>query len=234
MNIEKFLLDNGIRITKRLDQYFLLNGEILEAEVRLAGLEKDDVVLEIGPGIGNLTKLLAEKCNVIAVEKDGQFIPLLKNIKNVHIIHNDILIVIKNVSFNKIVSNIPYSISQPLLLELLRHDWKKAVLIVQKEFAEKLVNGRLGILIRDCGDVVVEALVSGDNFYPPAADSAIVVINKTKPMDEGLWKFLTAVYRGKNKNVRNAVKNYPSEMGKKKIHQLTDTEIRQLCEMNKD
>ena len=234
MNIEKFLLDNGIRITKRLDQYFLLNGEILEAEVRLAGLEKDDVVLEIGPGIGNLTKLLAEKCNVIAVEKDGQFIPLLKNIKNVHVIHHDILRVIKDLSFNKIVSNIPYSLSQPLLLELLKHKWKRAVLIVQKEFAEKLVNGRLGILIRDCGDVVIEALVPGDNFYPPAADSAIVVINKTKPLDEGLWKFLTAVYRDKNRNVKNVVKIFPAGLEKKKIHQLSDKEIRQLCEMNKD
>ena len=73
----------------------------------------------------------------------------------------------------------------------------------------------------------------GDNFYPPAADSAIVVIDKTGSFDENLWDFLKAVYRQKNRNVKNVVKKYPAELGKKKIHQLSNEEIKALYEMNK-
>ncbi len=226
MNAEKFLLGNGIRISKRLDQHFLLDNDILEREIELAGLEKGDVVLEIGPGIGNLTKLISERCKVTAIEKDRQFSALLKGYK---VIYGDALDLVKTVKFSKVVSNIPYSISQPLLLELLKCKWKKTVLVVQKEFALKmLAKSKLAVFVNDCCDFEIDRFIPGSSFYPPAVDSALVVLEQRKPMDEKFWKFLCRIYTDKNRNVKNVARNCPKELEKKKIHQLGINEFKAI------
>ena len=231
---EELILQHGIRIKKNLDQHFLADGDILEKEIELAELKKGDVVLDIGAGIGNLTRKIAEKCKVIAIEKDAQFIPLLQGLENATIIHADALSVLNDLQFNKIISNIPYSISQLLLLELLKHKWSVAVLIVQKEFAMKMLSkSKLAVLVNDCCDFEIEAFVPGTSFYPTAVDSALIKIRQKKLMDEKFWKFLSRVYMQKNRNVKNVVKNFPAELVGKKIHQLSLEDLKALYEMNK-
>ncbi|MFB6089054.1 MAG: rRNA adenine N-6-methyltransferase family protein, partial [Candidatus Aenigmatarchaeota archaeon] len=110
MNVVDILKRYSIEPSRYRDQYFLTDGNILSKEVEYAGVNKEDVVLEIGSGIGNLTEKLASKAKrVIAVEKDSRFCEVLsdRNISNIRIIQGDILD-IDVPDFDKVVSNVPY------------------------------------------------------------------------------------------------------------------------------
>jgi 16S rRNA (adenine1518-N6/adenine1519-N6)-dimethyltransferase len=231
MNIQKFLSENRIVPNKKLDQYFLKNESVMEAEIKSADLSDNDVVLEIGAGFGNLAEKIAEKCRVIAVEVDKRFVKFLDKIKNVDVIDDNIINFLRdnNYKFNKIISNIPYSKSQDIVLELMKHKWDVAVLIVQKEFAEKMLGKeKLGLLMQDCAEAEIIRNVPADDFYPKAVESSIIKIRQKKLMDEKMWNFLKILYRNKNKNAKNAVKNCPEQLKNKKVHQLTLDEIKLL------
>ena len=243
MNIKQLLDLAKIKPRADLDQFFLMDDNILDEEVALARLKSSDTVLEVGAGIGNLTIRLSKKANVIAVEKDYSFAKVLKGIQNTDTILSDALEFLESLRsshakgvpnrscvFNKIVSNIPYSISQPLLLEFFRHKWEIAVLIVQREFAEKLVSKeRLGVIMSDMAEIKIESDVPSDAFYPTAVPSSLVVIKQKKLLDDGFWTFLCSLKP--NKDVSNQLKN-PKNMAKKKVHQLTLTELKELYKLN--
>ncbi len=127
---------------KRLGQNFIVNSDILRRLVSRASMTKNDIVLEVGAGLGFLTPLLSRDCKkVIAVEVDPKLVRILKEqlrgLENVDLIEGDILKV-SLPPFNKVVSAPPYSISSPLLFRLLERKFDLAVLILQKEFAERL------------------------------------------------------------------------------------------------
>jgi len=127
---------------KRLGQHFTVNSDILQRLVSHASITKDDVVLEVGAGLGFLTRLLSSKCKkVIAIEVDPKIVGILRkqlhSLQNVDLIEGDILKV-SLPPFNKVVSAPPYSLSSPLLFRLLERKFDWAVLIFQKEFAERL------------------------------------------------------------------------------------------------
>ena len=129
---------------KNLGQNFLVDKNIAEIEVKEANIKKTDTVLEIGPGHGIITKLLSEKAKkVIAIEIDENLINNLRKIipGNVELIHEDALNVDFETlpKFDKIVSNLPYQISSPITFKFLGYNFKLAILIYQKEFAERLV-----------------------------------------------------------------------------------------------
>ena len=129
---------------KNLGQNFLVDENIAELEVKKADIKKNDIVLEIGPGKGILTKILAKKAKkVIAIELDENLINNLRKTlpENVDLIHDDALKVdFETLSkFNKIVSNLPFKISSPITFKLLDYDFELAILIYQKEFAERLI-----------------------------------------------------------------------------------------------
>ena len=129
---------------KNLGQIFLVDKNIAQLEVKQADIKSDDIVLEIGPGTGILTKFLAEKAKrVIAIEIDKKLINNLRKIlpENVDLINGDVLkIDFKTLpKFNKIVSNLPFYISSLFTFKFLDYDFEIAILIYQKEFAERLV-----------------------------------------------------------------------------------------------
>ena len=112
-------------------------------------MTKNDTVLEIGPGIGTLTIKLAEEAKkVIAIEQDTAIFNILserlenEGIDNVELINGD-AVKVDFPPFNKIVSNLPYQISSPITFKFLNHDFDLAVLMYQKEFAERM-NGKVG------------------------------------------------------------------------------------------
>ena len=243
MNIKQLLSIAKITPNPALDQYFLQDDSILSEEVSLAQLGGSDVVLEVGAGLGNLTILLSKKAKVVAVEKDYAFSHILKGIGNTNVIMGDALEFLESLrnkasqpkhtplSFNKIASNIPYSISQPLILEFFRHKWCTAVLIVQKEFAEKLISKeRLGMLMMDIADVNIVRQIPAGAFYPKAVESDLILIKQKKILDDKFWNFLCTLKP--NKNATNQVKKCPKELGQKKIHQLTLTELKKLYKLN--
>lgn len=243
MNIKQLLELAKIKPNPALDQYFLTDDAILDEEVFLASLKKSDVVLEVGAGIGNLTIRLVKKAKVIAVEKDYAFTKILKGIE-CDAVFGDAIEFLESlrqdnksdfkyppITFDKIVSNIPYSISQPLLLEFFRHRWEKAVLVTQKEFAEKLVSGeRLGMLMQDIAEVKIIRNVPAGSFYPVAVESSLVLIKQKKLIDDKFWEFLSGMKP--NKNVSNQAKKYPKELAGKKVHQLTLVELKKLHTLN--
>ncbi len=230
-----------MHLNKRLDQFFLKNRSIINEEAEAAELAENDIVLEIGAGDGKLTSKLAEKCNVIAIEIDKRFIPELKKIRNAEIICGDALKILRQkregkivLDFNKIVSNIPYSLSKKILLELMRHKWDSVVIIVQKEFAQKIAsNSRLSLLIEDCCEFEIIGYVPASAFVPTAVDSALIRLRQKKLMDERFWRFLNRIYH-KNKNAGNIARNCPEKYAKMKIHQLSLKEIKEIYESYRD
>jgi 16S rRNA (adenine1518-N6/adenine1519-N6)-dimethyltransferase len=228
MNVRQVLAENDIAPSRRQDQHFLVDEEILDYEIKLANLENDDIVLEIGAGIGNLTEKITKKAKVIAIESDRRFLPLLENLDNVEIINANALSVIRKLNFNKVISNIPYAISQSLLLTLLKTEWQVAVLVVQREFAKKLKNGKLAILLEDCADVKIIDGISADAFYPRGVASSIVVLKQKALMDDKFWGFLNRAYRSRNRDVKNVFPDCGEAVAKKKVHQLTSKELKSL------
>lgn len=231
-----------MELNKRLDQFFLEDESILSEEIETAKLTRNDIVLEIGAGDGRLTRKIAERCMVIAIEIDKRFAPQLKKISNAEVIFDNALKILRqkregkiDVKFNKIVSNIPYSISKKIVLEILKHEWDTAVLIVQKEFAQKITSGsRLSLLIEDCCLFEIVGYIPAGAFTPPAADSALIRLKQKKVMDKDFWNFINKLYNQKNKNLRNVVEKCPEKYAKMKVHQLSFEEIREIYSMNRD
>ncbi|MFH1420849.1 MAG: rRNA adenine N-6-methyltransferase family protein [Candidatus Aenigmatarchaeota archaeon] len=193
-----------MELNKRLDQFFLNNSRILEKEVELAELDKNETVLEIGAGDGRLTRLLSKHSNVVAIEIDRRFAPLLGKI-SCKTIYGDALKIIPKLDFDKVVSNIPYSLSQPILMALLKKKWKIAVLIVQKEFAQKLLEpgDKLYLVVNDCCNVAKIMDVPAGEFEPTAIDSMMILLEQKKTMDDNFWMFLTSLFRHKNKVIKS-------------------------------
>jgi 16S rRNA (adenine1518-N6/adenine1519-N6)-dimethyltransferase len=129
---------------RNIGQNFLVDHHVAEREVAYAKIGMDDVVLEIGPGMGVLTTRLAKQAKqVIAIEIDEQLINHLQKglPENVLLIHDDALKIdfTSLPDFNKIVSNLPFQISSPITFKFLNYDFTVAVLIYQKEFAERMI-----------------------------------------------------------------------------------------------
>ena len=142
----KTIIDMPIKPDLAKDQAFMVDPKALKWIVKQAGLTKDDTVLEIGAGSGNLTRLLAASgARVVAIELDRSLEPeLRKNLRGsrkVKIILGNGLKVLdsRSIKFTKIVSNIPYAISEPLIQKLIFHDFDIAVMTLPKKFAHRLI-----------------------------------------------------------------------------------------------
>ena len=154
---KSIMKQNGIRANKSLGQNFLINKDVLENIINSSEISKDDMVIEIGPGLGTLTKYLLEKAGeVLCIEIDPKMIKVLNNrfnqYENFEIINEDVLKVdlnniisekkrqgkVKNV---KIVANLPYYITTPIIMKLLEDklDIESITVMIQKEVAERLI-----------------------------------------------------------------------------------------------
>ena len=194
------------RTKKRLGQNFLINPDVIADIIDYAGITKDDVVLEIGPGVGFVTEQLVKHAKkVIAVELDEEAIKELEKLgcDNLQIIHNDILktdiseLTDENV---KVVANIPYYITSPIIAHLLgeiddlnnknRNKIVDIILMVQEEVARRIVAtekssskqyGLLTILSQFWADCEIIRLVGRKSFYPaPKVNSALVSLKVRK------------------------------------------------------
>ena len=201
---KSILNEYGIKLNKNLGQNYLIDRNKRDQIIQFGNLTKDDIVLEIGPGIGTLTIELAKRVKkVIAIEQDSNICQILENrlknenIDNVELINDDAL----NVDFpkfNKIISNLPYQISSPITFKFLNYDFQLAILMYQKEFASRM-NGKVGskdysrlsaMLYFKC-DVDLLASVSAESFIPkPKVDSAIVKLTPKLPELNGQLKHL--------------------------------------------
>ncbi len=210
----------------KLGQNFLTDINTAKREIEYAKINKKDVVLEVGPGKGILTKILSEKAKkVIAVEIDKNLIGYLeKNIsKNVELINKDVLEIDLTTlpKFNKVVSNLPYQISSPFIFKILEYDFEFAVLILQKEFAERLVAepgdknySRLSVSVFYKAYCELLETVPKGRFRPaPKVDSAIVEIipRKYKPFkledEDFFYKLVKNLFNHRRKKIKTILKN---------------------------
>lgn len=221
---KSILNQHGIKLNRNLGQNYLIDKNKRDQIIGFAEISDEDTVLEIGTGIGTLTLELARKAKkVIAIEQDPNITSILserlkkEKIDNVELINNDAL----NVDFpkfNKIVSNLPYQISSPITFKFLNYDFDSAILMYQKEFAERM-NGEVGtkdysrlsaMLYFKCN---VETLtdVSAESFIPkPKIDSTVVKLTpKENKISDGDFKiysnFTKALFQHRNKKIRNAL-----------------------------
>ena len=218
------LNQHGIKLNKNLGQNYLIDRNKRDQIVGFGDVTKDDVVLEIGTGIGTLTIELAKRAKkVIAIEQDSKIFEILskrledENIDNVELINDDALKV-DFPPFNKIVSNLPYQISSPITFKFLDYDFDLAILMYQKEFASRM-NGEVGtkdysrlsaMLYFKC-DVEKLTDVSNESFIPkPQIDSTVVKLTpKENVMTDEEFKtyskFTKALFQHRNKKIKNAL-----------------------------
>lgn len=194
------------RTKKRLGQNFLVNPDVIGDIIDFAKITKEDTVLEIGPGVGFVTEQLVKHAKkVIAVELDEEAIKELEKLEcdNLEIIHNDILktdISALSEEKVKVVANIPYYITSPIIAHLLgeiddlanknRNKIKDIILMVQEEVARRIVAteksqskqyGLLTILSQFWADCEIIRLVGRKSFYPaPKVNSALVSLKVRK------------------------------------------------------
>jgi 16S rRNA (adenine1518-N6/adenine1519-N6)-dimethyltransferase len=202
----------------------LVDAGHLDRIVAAAELRSEDVVLEIGAGVGNLTERLARKAKkVIAIELDPALINVLHDrfdkIGNIEIIAGDALKV-DFPEFDKVVSNLPYSISSEITFKLLRYKFKLGILMYQYEFAARMVSppnckdySRLTVDTYYFADASILMKVQKGAFQPaPEVDSAVVkLVPRPTPFevrDEAFFmEFVVAVFSQRRKKLRNAILN---------------------------
>jgi len=193
-SISKLLKRYGLKPQKGLGQNFLADPASLRKIIDAAGIQPDDTVLEIGPGLGSLTQLLAKSAaRVVAVELDSKLVTALEEIlqpySNVELLRADILEVNLNEILSEpgylVVANIPYYITSALLRQLLETQYPPArlVLTIQKEVAERICSeaGDLSLLalsVQVYGKPSITAAIPAGAFYPaPKVDSAVVRVD---------------------------------------------------------
>ena len=263
-DIKQLLSSIGVKPSKKLSQNFLIDENIIDSEISFANLCREDIVLDIGAGFGFLTEKLSEKArNVIAIELDKRLASYLeahfgKN-ANVEVVQGDILDLMQNIDFDKVVANIPYEISSQITFALMEKNFKLAIICYQKEFAERMVAkpggkeySRLSVMTNYFAHAEIMMAVSKRSFYPqPKVDSAIVSLRpkKEKPYnvndEEFFFKIVALLFQHKKQTVRNAlihsakslsltkekIKSIALEdLGTRRVFTLEGAEIAQIAE----
>jgi len=232
----------NIKPKKDLGQNFIINNNVVERIVEYAGVDRNDVILEIGAGLGTLTSKLAEHSKkVYAIEVDPKLCKVLNDrfstAKNVEIICEDVLKISFPSDFNKIVSNLPYSIATPVTFKILGASFRLAVLMYQLDVAKRLAAqpgtkdyGRLTVAVYYKAEVQILEKVSKTAFYPkPKVDSAIVLLKpKAKLLRVVNEEFFLHVVRDlfsyRNKMLKKALSHLFSRkrLKKKEVRRIID------------
>ena len=221
---------------KRFGQNFLIDTHVLDKIIRAADIGKDDMVLEIGPGIGTMTQYLAKEAGkVIAVEIDRNRIPILEDTlggyDNVRIINEDVLkLDIHRLVWEenegrpiKVVANLPYYITTPIIMGLFEEHVPvvSITVMVQKEVADRMQTGpgskdygALSLAVQYYADTYIVANVPPNCFMPrPKVGSAVIRLNRyEKPpvevVDERLmFDIIRASFNQRRKTLANGLKN---------------------------
>ena len=251
--------ERGIRIKKQWGQNFLIDQNLLQFIVKTAELSRNDVVLEIGAGTGSLTRLLAQKAgHVFAVEVDRKLFEILeetlKDFNNVTLINRDILKskhhiqpeIVEAISDHvstadsstedscvKVIANLPYYISTPVIIDLLQEilPIKTMILMLQRDTTDRIMAhpgtkdyGVLSIMTRLFAEVKVLKKLSPQVFWPaPLVDSAIVkmTVNRHTYVDtirdyRGFQDVVRSIYSSRRKTLSNSLLSLCSSHGIKK------------------
>lgn len=255
--VRELVKRHNFKIKKGLGQNFLINPAVVEKILAGAELTPEDIVVEIGPGLGTMTQGLAQMAHgVLAVELDTTLLPILeenlKDYTNVKIINEDVLKLdldqeVKNHfpwhTGYKVVANLPYYITTPIVMALLENqkDIKSMVIMVQQEVAERMVAcpgskdyGALSVAVQYHTVPRIITRVLPASFYPvPQVVSAVVKLNirQEPPVEVENEKLFFQVVKGafgqRRKTLLNALKHKFSHLKKEEL-----VEIFQACNLD--
>ena len=233
-NIEN--LKNSINFKKSLGQNFLFDKNLLRAIASDGLVEKTDTVLEIGAGAGTLTKVLAENAKkVVSFEIDKSLIPVLEDVKNEH----------KNIEFHfqdfmeaevenlfdgkaRVVANIPYYITTPIIFKLIEHleKFSSILVLIQKEVAERFASshgtkdyGVTSVILQSIFDVSIPRIVKKECFTPmPKIDSALcLLVPHNRYQISDFEKFKNFIHSAFSMRRKTLVNNLKSKFNKEKV-----------------
>lgn len=237
-NTIQVIQKHGFAFQKKYGQNFLIDARVLDKIIAAAGVTGEDMVLEIGPGIGTMTQYLAEKARqVVAVEIDANLIPILSETlagcRNVTVIHQDILKVdIKKLAeeYNggrpiKVVANLPYYITTPIIMGLFESGVPidNITVMVQKEVADRMQvgpgskdYGALSLAVQYYAEPYIVANVPPNCFIPrPSVGSAVIRLtrHRTPPVEvrdrELMFRLIRASFNQRRKTLLNGLNNSP-------------------------
>ncbi len=219
---------------KHLGQNFLFDPSLLGRIIDAAGLSAEDTVIEIGPGPGSLTRLLAEKVKrLIAIELDAELYERLRGdfiaYRNVEIIHGDALrFPFETFGEFRVVANIPYYITTPIIFRLLdaKEFLKSMTLTIQKEVAERIVArpggkdyGVLSIMIQYYASPELRFIIPKEAFRPvPKVDSAVVHMkilehpSVTVKDEKMLFRLVKTAFSQRRKTLSNSLKSFGADI----------------------
>ena len=222
----------GLYANKRLGQNFLIDENVLLKILEAADIKADDTILEIGPGVGALTEKLSQTgARIVAVEIDKKLAPVLsaleKKYENLKIIYDDILSVdLKSIMGDnpfKVVANLPYYITTPIIMHFLENkmNYERLVVMVQQEVAERIVSppgskayGVLSVAVQYRTSANIAFTVHPESFLPPpGVDSAVIVCTKraVPPVhvsdEQRFFSIVKAAFSQRRKIISNSIKN---------------------------
>jgi len=227
MELRNYVFDSlkklQIKPSHQRGQNFLVDASIIHFQVKQADIQPKDIILEIGGGLGNLTKCLAQKAKKVhVIESDKKIYNFLNETygvySNIEIIYGD-AVKIDFPSFTKSISNIPFQISSPITFKLLDYSFDHSIIMYQKEFAQRLFAepgtkdySRITVMIQLRATIKYLKTVKPTSFYPPPKiHSSIVSIQKRKKSIikdlNNFSEFNTLLFTNKKKTVRNILIN---------------------------
>ncbi|SHJ46062.1 16S rRNA (adenine1518-N6/adenine1519-N6)-dimethyltransferase [Dethiosulfatibacter aminovorans DSM 17477] len=247
---KEILKKYGFSLTKGLGQNFLIDGSVIENTCDAAGITKDDCIIEIGPGIGTLTQFLCERANkVVSIEIDRDLIEIHKETlpyENLKIIYDDFMKMdlekIISEEFGdsnvKVVANIPYYITTPIVMKILEDRVKveSITVMIQKEVAERFQSppgskeyGAISAVIQYYANPEIKFIVPKTVFIPqPKVDSAVIVmkIYEEPPVDVKDEKLFFNLIKGafgqRRKTIINSVSGTIRDIDKNKLKEVLE------------
>lgn len=204
-DIKDLLKKHSVSPSKGLGQNFLIKRSVFWSIIECSEISNKDTIVEVGPGVGNLTIFLSEKAKkVIAIEKDKKMIEILKETlkerKNVQVLLKDILkteLSVFSLKDYKVVANLPYYVTSPVIRKFLEEEKKPEILVLmlQKEVAQRICASPpkmslLSVSVQFYGKPKIHSYVSKESFWPsPKVDSAVLKITpfEKRGIDSGLF-----------------------------------------------
>ncbi len=248
----RLIAETGIVPKKSKGQNFLIDGRVADRHIGYADISEGDRVLEVGPGLGILTERILEKpCSLTCIELDDILAQYISETygDRIQLVHGD-AVKVPFPEFDVFVSNLPYSVSTPIIFKLLDHSFRTAVVMVQKEFADRMVAdvgspdySRLTVNLFYRAECEVMETVPASRFNPrPKVDSALVKITPRKApfvvVDEKMFFKVTEVaFNHRRKKIGTSLKaaglirsNDEIPFGDERIENLRPSEIGQIAD----
>lgn len=246
--VKEIIEKHGFKFSKSLGQNFLIDGNIIDRIIERADIKERDGIIEIGPGIGTLTQKLCEKAGrVVAIELDDNLLPILEETlgayNNVEVIHGDVLkvdlkqIIEEKLALEKVkvVANLPYYITTPIIMKLLEENLSidKIVVMVQKEVAFRMKAapgskdyGALSVAVQYYSKPEIIVDVPKNVFMPrPNVDSAVIMLDVYKEpvikvKDEKMFfNVVKAAFGKRRKTLLNALSS-SIDLKKERIEEI--------------